>query len=639
MARDEGSTSTIGLAIAAVVFAGAFMTAEIMVGHPTSVDGKREQFDAEAATALDVLVGTAGQTTGGGAWSADPDHLARFGLALNGTPNFLDYVKIHELRNGTMTASANGYPDYPEVLKALGITTGDVHIRSYPVLPSMDDPRWTRDPNGRLAYIGQYQGAIVPVTVSIAYAKTTGAMNVSVNITNSGNVPAIFVLDIIAKHGGNLVHSSGQEMNTLLLQPNQTMVVWGNFTAISSWHADVQQVEVDLTDPFGNPAVDVSGNPVTPYVINQIPPAGGASSYEVYVSAANKYYVQGQSVTFAAYALDGKGGRPNGATGRFVLVGPDGREWENYTVAFNTTSDYMAVCPNCTQLGVYTAYVWDTGMTAHKQDQVTVAATQLFTQKDVQSANATSEIAALSSLVQNFNTQRYNASSYTQGDVFGDDFNGAADLIPLLSRYTTIVVGTEVSQNSLNTPGFRNAIATWVQAGGNLVVLGTNTQQSSWLSNIYAAAQANANGGISAPDVTHPILVTPNHLAYQTYQDRGRAWSIDTTEPFTHVLTRGAAGAATDDTLAVANPGAFGNGSVVLTSYMPAQLTSPQDTREEARFLQNLLAQRFNMLFLDYGPPIPPGVSVGSDARLVAVPHPNVPGAVVEVKLVLYRFG
>ena len=45
------------------------------------------------------------------------------------------------------------------------------------------------------------------------------------------------------------------------------------------------------------------------------------------------------------------------------------------------------------------------------------------------------------------------------------------------------------------------------------------------------------------------------------------------------------------------------------------------------------------MLFLDYGPPIPSGVPVGSDTRLVAVEHPNVPGAVVEVRLVMYVFG
>jgi hypothetical protein len=51
------------------------------------------------------------------------------------------------------------------------------------------------------------------------------------------------------------------------------------------------------------------------------------------------------------------------------------------------------------------------------------------------------------------------------------------------------------------------------------------------------------------------------------------------------------------------------------------------------------MSQSYTMLFLDYGPPIPPGVPVASAERLVAVPHPNVPGAVVEVRLVMYVFG
>ena len=89
----------------------------------------------------------------------------------------------------------------------------------------------------------------------------------------------------------------------------------------------------------------------------------------------------------------------------------------------------------------------------------------------------------------------------------------------------------------------------------------------------------------------------------------------------------------------MSNPGAVGDGTVVLTSYMPGSLMSPQDDVEAKRLLHNLMTQSYTMLFLDYGPEIPDGVPVGSAERLVAVPHPNVPGAVVEVRLVMYVFG
>lgn len=92
------------------------------------------------------------------------------------------------------------------------------------------------------------------------------------------------------------------------------------------------------------------------------------------------------------------------------------------------------------------------------------------------------------------------------------------------------------------------------------------------------------------------------------------------------------------DTLALAAPGAYNDGTVVLTTYMPGSLTDPQDDMEAKRFLHNLFSQSYNMLFLDYGPPVPSDSPVGSAQRLVAVPHPNVPGAVVEVRIVMYTW-
>src|SRR5581483_9047154 len=226
-------------------------------------------------------------------------------------------------------------------------------------------------------------------------------------------------------------------------------------------------------------------------------------------------------------------------------------------------------------------------MTRRTQDQVYVSPTTIFTEKATLSAIAAKEASLLTVLESNFTPTRHDAATNPEGDLFGDDSNGASDIVSVLDRYTTIVVGSEISQNCLTPSAVKNGIADWVQAGGNLVVLGTYNVQSRWLEPIYHAAQTTANGGISAPDATHPILVAPEHLQYQRYLDRGRAWDVDLDEPFTHVLTRGTNGGNAEDTLTVANPGAFNNGTVVLTSYMPGSLTSPQDDAEATRLLHN----------------------------------------------------
>jgi hypothetical protein len=324
------------------------------------------------------------------------------------------------------------------------------------------------------------------------------------------------------------------------------------------------------------------------------------------------------------------------------MRGPDGKEWTNQSVTFSDKKNahFTYTCSNCTTVGNYTGVLWDSNYSRKMVDFVHVSAAKMFTAKATIGPLALTEVNVLQTLVTNFNPTRYDAATNPSGDIFGDDSNGPNEISDALSRYTTLIVGSEVTQTALDSATTKYAISDWVEDGGNLIVLGTLTQQSRWLQPIYHAMQVNANGGIGAPDPTHPILVAPDRLDYTRYMDRGRAWNIRDDQPFTHVLSRGDANAnSVDDTLTVNNPGTLGNGTVVLTSYMPGSLTDPQDTVEARKFLHNLLSQSYTMLFLDYGPQIPGDVPVGSAQRLVAVPHPNVPGAVVEVKLVMYVFG
>ena len=641
--QEEASTSSIGLIIAACVFAAAFIAAEVVVSPGASTDPGSVMQDARAAAALDLVIQDAGQTSTGLDWSTDPDHMTRFGLALNGSQNFLDYNKIKALRYGDMIADpTNGAPDYPEVRAALGITTGDVHLRTYPVLPTLGDPRWTKEPNGRIAYFAHYGGAASPAGIAASYDKTSSSLNVSETITNVGIAPAIY--DALFKLCGSTASCNAivtEERHTTLLQPGESQTIYANFWAEPSWDASIKGVDIALSDSYGSPAVDASGLTLPDAWIAQTPPIGSAGGgYLRLVSADNLYYATGQTVKFDVEQSTGTGGKIANAGGRFVLVGPNGKDWVNTSVTIPNKANqaYTYSCPNCTMLGQYTARIAD-NTSRPSIDVVYVSAATMFTEKSTVAPLATKEIGYLRDLVANFNPSRYGAATNPQGDVFGDDSNGPSDLTDVLSRYSTLVIGSEVTQTALTPSATKNGIATWVTNGGNLIVLGTVTQQSRWLEPIYQAAQTNANGGISAPDPTHAILTAPERLSYQRYSDNGRAWEIKSGQPFTNVLTRGSTGQSTDDTLAVSDAGALNNGTVVLTSYMPAALTSPQDDMEAERFLHNLLSQSYTMLFLDYGPPIPPGTPVGSDVRLAAVPHPNVPGAVVQVRVVLYDFG
>lgn len=626
--------------------------ATLMTNRPPGVDPKKSQFDAEATTALDLIVHDPGRTSSGVVnWAQTPDVLTRFGLALPGQPNFVDYQKIKSMRNGTLTADgSNNAPDYPEVKNALGITNGDFHLRTYPVLPSMDDPHWTHETVGRVAYFGHYSGASSPAQITATSTKTSSTLNVSVTITNAGSAPAIYYADVSLGNsttGSTLV--PGDERNTYLLPPGASQTVWVSFDQMASWPAGTDGAHVLVTDGYGNIAVDTSDTQIGDLWVLNAPPVGSANTYELTLSAEAPYYVTGATVKFDADNYDVNGAHVGNVNARLVLLGPNNKEWQNFTFTWNTTNGkgnqakgvFVLNCANCTTVGNYTAVLWNSAMNRRAQDVVYVAAAQMFTGKSTLDPIAQTEVTEIQALVSTteFNPTRYDATANTAGDIFGDDTNGPSDIVPVLPRYQWLIVGSEVSQTALNPSQTKNAIADWVAAGGNLIVLGTYQSQSRWLEPIYHAMQANANGAISAPDPTNPILVTPEHLNYDKYLDRGRAWQIDTSEPFTHVLNRGTTGTSMDDTLTYANPGSLGNGTVVLTSYMPGSLTSPQDNVEAEHLLHNLMSQSYTMLFLDFGPSIPDGVAVGSDQRLVAIPHPNVPGAVVQVRIVMYVFG
>lgn len=633
--RDEASTSSIGLMIAAATMSIAFTTANFLVEEPGGMDPRTPQLEASATTALEVIVQQSGRTHSGGEWVLDADEILRFGLSLDGQPNFLDYRKIKAMRNATLDAAVNDAPDYADVRAALGIDGQNFHLRTYPVIPGFDDPRWTKEPRGRFAYFAHYSGATGVAEMESWVNATATHVNVSVAVRNDGVRDSIFLADVgLGDLDAGDVRIEEQR-HTRLLAPGEVQTLWVEFPRLSSWDDLFDGVRISLADAYGNSIVDPTWTATAPI-------EGGSATWGVTLHANQLYYVTGDQVQFTGDHYDGEGEHLNtDQSGRFVLVGPNGDEWVNttsgVTLPKGNNKVWTYTCQNCTAVGNYTARLWTSSMSSNASDSVHVSAAEMFEEKTTIDPLAVREIQIVKELVAGFNDVQYDTAEAPEGDIFGDDSNGPNEIADELPRYSTLIVGSEVSQTALNAAATKYAIADWVQAGGNLIVLGTDQQQSNWLEPIYHAAQITANGGIGTPDPTHPVLSSPNKLNYQSYLDRGRAWRIDSDQPFTHVLTRTLPnGGSMHDTLAIAAPGTYNDGTVVLTSYMPGSLLTPQDDEEAKRFLHNLMSQSYNMLFLDYGPPVPDGVPVGSSQRLVAVPHPNVPGAVVEVRIVMY---
>jgi len=644
LSDELASSSSVGLIVALGLFASGFVVSQNIVADTATRDtGEDVHLDSQAKTALDLLIREDGWSTSGAAWPEDADNIVRFGLAKPGQPNFLAYESVRALRNGTYNATLNGAPDYPDVVTALGLVDLDFHLRSYPALPNLDDPRWTKEPHGRVAYLAHTTGAVVPAAVWTSSVNDASGLAVDVNVRNDGAEAAIYTVTISL--GDRSAESTfiTHEVHTPLIAPGQVETFTVTFPPLAAYDSAIDAVFVQVVDPYSNIAEDLSGDEVGAiWVPTGAPPSSGSTKALRLVNADTVYEEAGDDLTFIFDHADGTGAHTAPATtGRYVLIGPDGNEWVNESVTLPTKKNKVLTktCTNCTTTGAYEVRFLDDSGGLAAFDNAYVAASEMFTASTSLAGVALNEITILGGLVGGFEAATFDATTAPGGDIFADDSNGPHDIVDVLSRYTTLVVGSQVTQTALNAASTKYAIADWVQAGGTLVVLGTVDVQSRWLEPVYHAAQTNANGGISAPDPSHPVLTTPNRLSHQSYLDNARAWSIKDGTPFTHVLSRGISGNSRLDTLAVGEPGAFGNGTVVLTSYLPGALADPQDDAEAKRLLHNLMSQSFNMLFIDYGPELREGVPIGTAERLVAVEHPNVPGAIVEVKLVLYVFG
>lgn len=192
-----------------------------------------------------------------------------------------------------------------------------------------------------------------------------------------------------------------------------------------------------------------------------------------------------------------------------------------------------------------------------------------------------------------------------------------ANLPSSLSQYDILVVGGGVDHSSLTANAVKDGIRDWVLDGGTLVVMGSNSQAYQWLQPLFHSGVATVNGAAMAPDVSHPLLKEPNQLSWTSYDSHGKGWDIKDTgsgahyDDFSHVIVQGG-----EDVLAISKDGAFGEGQILLTTYLPREIAFTLGIDEAMGFIENIIlyADRTN-LYLEYGPAAPLGTPVSVAIR------------------------
>lgn len=680
----------IGIGVFAVGF-GALLEAGVLQGnlgsgHASSV-AEGAGAEAAAGTLADRLLGQPGvgwytslSCTNGvpNASKLQPDAVRGLGLGHEPCPGgvrgpgfALEYQKLQKMRGGLMTAAAtNGYIDYPEARAELGLTgdPANFHVRSWPVLPSIREllKSGQGDPNALVAYIGHYDtihgGLVQNYVVQKACGSTDGPSSAVawVDITNNGTTAAAFEVTFTVRLASDDVEFV---QHTPPIAAGATQRVSLTLPKTSDWAwAGAAQVTVDVADvlrDLGSCTSSLAGFTMTAATTTRL--------FGVNAEKLENTLSSGSVTTKIMYAAyDGRGHDLSYSDWQLRLVSSLG-----VTVGSDTNLNQRGWEPFVlTGPDTVTATLLNgAGTLVLGQDVVNVVATGLgsFTPTAasttyVPHAGVVPEATYLALLAKNFDPHVY-SSTYAStsvpyaagGDIFpdikkalNDDLSSyliAANGAATLANYDVIVVGSDVDQNAMTSAAAKQSIRDWVYAGGFLIVLGSAAQAVQWLEPIFHSGIQSASGGVLNPDGTNPLLHVPNELHYLSYVNNNLTWHYTGSDGsfFEHILTQGG-----NDVLSTSNPGAFGSGRVLLTSYEPYNLTGsgatgacdPTNVQPDCpalNMLHNFLTLSYADLYLDFGPPIPNGVHVGSVQRLATVYHPQL-ARWVEIVVLVYAF-
>lgn len=605
--RDDASTSSISVGVALLFLVPAMGVAITAFEEPSLDPLQQALLRQDAQLLLDVVTAPRGAAPDG--WASHPDAPQRPTLLQRGA-SVVDAGHLDLLRRGGLEATANGWTDYPELKAALGATR-DFHLSVRPLLPGLDDAEWEPLPGRRVAYLGHYGGASAAATFAATARANDTALNLSLNVTNRADAPAVFTATLRLTDARGIQAGMVTQRHTSLLAPGQTEHLWADFSALRAWDPALTHARVRISDPYGNLARTPAGADAETYLSLPTLPASGATR-QLHLTAANHYYVASGGINAEIVSLPAHGAKPEAATARLHVLAPNGSTHALADLAVPKSGALTWRCPACDIPGAWTLRLLAPDGTILQTDRVHASAARMFTEKATIDPVAQRERDDVAALVAGFNRTRYDPVAAPGGDVFGDDANGPGEIAPLLPRYDTLVVGSDVAQSALSSADARHGIMAWVERGGALVVLGNAHGPSQWLESVYHTSLQRDAGSLRA-DPSHALLLQPEPLRHWDYPLPGRAWS-----PFPGAAFHSALSSA-DGRLVLAQsaPGALGDGKVILAAHRPGAFAAPLDDAEGRRLLHNLLANAQDSWSLDVGPPIPRDVTVASASRLL----------------------
>lgn len=613
------------------------------------------------------------------------DGLVRFGLLEPGT-NSISFSKLVNLRKAPYAANAtDGLVNYEEARQSLGLLAEDFdfHVRAYPSLKSVQELLATgiKDRNLKVTYIGDAVSGAEEQAIAAGDVPTMApptcilspednrAIRISVDVGNNGQAPTQFHIAFDVAFG-NKVFEDVQRAG--VVADGATVPIYVDVPNVEGDCGEVTQVSATLIDP----STSLTTETWTPAWSD----AGAASGSDWFIVDPSKESFRPSDAIVITYAGDlvAKKGNTPGETLDLVVKDGAGVTQHSASTTVPKSNQPWEFPSFSLGVGTYTVLLSrSSGETVADTLEVTASAPGNYIAPGG-SANppsghtyqpsAVTEVEFLDELVYRFCPYVWDSKTETPvtpswtpatwdrrcngdipahsaekdalahyGDVFPDDKKLLGDQlhrrlspggVASLDIVNTLVIGSNVDHNTMTSNAVKGAIRDWVvDAGGTLIVFGSDKQVVNWLNPIFKTKLDSSSNGLSAPDADHPVLRVADDLPWDQYDDRGRAWELKeddddkTAKSFTKVVHDNSA--EKNAILAISDPGAYGHGTVILTSWLPYDLFNDGSTDGGLFFVNNLLMQGYRDLFLDYGPSIPPNVHVVPAAGAAQVWHPE----------------
>jgi hypothetical protein len=572
--------------------------------------------------------------------------------------NNVSYDKITNLYHAAhQSDGTNGYVDYLEAKDSLGLTEEalDFHLRSWPLLSSVREilARGHRDVLARPLYVGDYvetSGVERSVQHSWSIVDASDRVTVRLSITNNGTSATIFAVLFEIPLDKNAV---GFTLHTPLLAPSASQEIQFTLRKSADWQWDdpaAQWITFDIQDRDGSideGQISLSGVSMTQLL----------TQTTVLVEAENMYWIRDAlgsvPVSLNYMAFQGDGTKKKFSDWAFLATTPLGVPLTSTTLpnnVFDGEVSFPAVLD-----GAYKGEVRNDLLTSTWNiDYLNVVPTEIssFTSAATSGYSPTPAVAEegryVAALVEEFQPGVFSAAFdhvlvpyVAGGDIYPDlKHSMNTDLVDALTKpdgtpeytYNLLIVGSNVDHRAMTSASAKYAIRDWVLGGGTMMVFGSDQQSIQWLQPLFHASLETANGGLYTPDQDHPVLHVPNQLDYQSYEYSTQwGYNAGADASFTHVVATEGGG----DVMAVGNPGAFGSGRVLLSSWRPYALgpdqaercpavLGPEDHCESLFLMHNMMTIAYRYLYLDYGPPMPEQANSGAFLKIMNVYHPEV---------------